>query len=118
MPVSLTDENYTHLVLWRPARGLHVSNEWTINSHDFQILNAITFQPDDKVGRGFVRVLEQLAVEMRRLLECSHGTLPESAHGARVLIKRLRALLWFASPAFSSSELKRSKSHLRKAAHL
>jgi CHAD domain-containing protein len=35
-----------------------------------------------------------------------------------VLIKWLRALLWFAGPVFSSSEMNRAKSHLRRASHL
>jgi CHAD domain-containing protein len=35
-----------------------------------------------------------------------------------VLIKWLRALLWFAGPVFSSSEMNRATSHLRRASHL
>jgi len=34
------------------------------------------------------------------------------------LIKWLRALLWFAGPAFSTSEMNRAKSRLRRASHL
>jgi CHAD domain-containing protein len=76
------------------------------------------FQADEKVDRGFVRVLEELAIHARLLTQNPQGSLSESVHDARVLIKRLRALLWFAGSAFSLSELNRFKSHLRKASHL
>ena len=76
------------------------------------------FQPGEEVERGFFRALEEMAIEGRRIEQMSHGTAAESVHGTRVLIKRLRALLWFASPAFSASALERPKTDLRKASHL
>ncbi|MEP6672564.1 MAG: CHAD domain-containing protein [Chthoniobacter sp.] len=76
------------------------------------------FLPGEEVERGFIRVLGEIAIEGRRLAPSSHGTNAESVHSTRVLIKRLRALLWFASPAFSASALERPKSDLRKASHL
>jgi len=76
------------------------------------------FQPDEKVNQGFVRVLEELGLHARLLTQNARGPLSESVHDARLLIKRLRALFWFAKPAFSASELNRLKSHLRKASHL
>ena len=76
------------------------------------------FQPDEKVDRGFVRVLEELAIHARLLTQDSRGSSSESVHDTRVLIKRLRALLWFARSTFSPSELNRFKLDLRKASHL
>jgi len=80
--------------------------------------SSFAFQPHEKVEQGFVRVLEQLAIQARRLTQHAHRILPESVHDTRVLIKYLQALLWFARPAFSSSEMNRANSHLRKASHL
>jgi CHAD domain-containing protein len=76
------------------------------------------FQTDDDLGPGFVHVLEQMAIEAGRILDSPRGTLSESVHEIRVLVKHLRALLWFASPVFSSSEMELSKSRLRKASRL
>src|SRR3974390_1492550 len=84
----------------------------------FSELSSFAFKPGEKVDRGFVRVLGRLAIQARRIRQHAHGNLSESIHNTRVLIKWLRALLWFASPALSSSEINRAKSHLRKAAHL
>lgn len=75
-------------------------------------------QTDDEVRAGFVQVLEQMGIEAGRFLEYPRGTLSASVHGTRVLVKNLRSLLWFASPAFSSSEMELSKSRLRKASRL
>src|ERR1700675_3458845 len=75
-------------------------------------------QPDEKVKQGFVRVLAQLAIQARHLSQLAQGTLTESVNETRLLIKRLHALLWFASPAFSSSELNPLKAPLRHASHL
>jgi len=75
-------------------------------------------RPDDTVQEGFVRVLGQMANHARRVTPHAHGTRSEDVHETRMLIKRLRALLWFASPAFSSAELNPLKTRLRNAAHL
>jgi CHAD domain-containing protein len=79
---------------------------------------ALAIQPDETVQHGFVRVLGQMAIYARRLTPHGHGTRSEDVHETRVWIKRLRALLWFASPAFSSAELNPLKVHLRNASHL
>ena len=84
----------------------------------FSAPSSFAFQPDENIERGFVRVLGQLALQARRLTQPAHGKISESIHDTRVLIKWLRALLWFAGPAFSSSEMNRAKSHLRRASHL
>ena len=77
-----------------------------------------TFQPDDEMGSGFVHVLDQMAIEAGKFLKSPGGAVSESVHGTRVLVKHLRALLWFASPAFTTSEIELSKSRLRKASRL
>ena len=76
------------------------------------------FRSGEKVERGFFRVLGEMAFHARRLARSSQETPGESVHGTRVLIKRLRALLWFASPAFSVAALYRAKAQLRKASRL
>lgn len=81
-------------------------------------LLSFAFQPNEEVANEFVRVLGQLALEANRLTRKAQGILPESVHDTRVVIKYLRALLWFASPAFSLAEMNRANSHLRKASHL
>jgi CHAD domain-containing protein len=81
-------------------------------------LSPFAFRPNEKVDQGFVRVLEELAIHARLSAQNAHGTLPESVHDTRVSIKRLRALLWFAGPVLSLSELNRLKSNLRNASHL
>jgi CHAD domain-containing protein len=84
----------------------------------FSAPSSFAFQPDENIEHGFVRVLGQLALQACRFTQHAHGKISESVHDTRVLIKWLRALLWFAGPAFSSSEMNRAKSHLRRASHL
>lgn len=80
--------------------------------------STFAFKPDEKVDQGFLRVLEQLTIQACRITRHSHSMVSDPVHDARVLIKRLRALLWFASPAFSTPEMNRAKSHLREASQL
>jgi len=63
-------------------------------------LPSLAFQPDEAVEKGFVRILEQLAGCAAVIAPRSPRKLADSVHNARVLIKRLRAYLWFAKPAF------------------
>lgn len=77
----------------------------------------LAFHPDEKVARGFVRVLGEMVIQARILARPSRRTSVESVHDMRLLIKRLRALLWLASPAFAASALHQSKSRLREASH-
>jgi CHAD domain-containing protein len=84
----------------------------------FSAPSSFAIRPDENIEREFVRVLGQLALQARLLTQHAHGKIAESVHDARVLIKWLRAWLWFAGPAFSSSEMNRAKSHLRRASHL
>lgn len=81
-------------------------------------LPSLAFQPDEAVEKGFVRILEQLAGCAAVIAPRSPRKLADSVHNARVLIKRLRAYLWFAKPAFSLSELTQAKSSFQVASHL
>ena len=83
----------------------------------FSAPSCFAFQPDEKLGHGFARVLGQIAIRARRLSRHAHGTRAKSVHSTRILIKYLRALLWFAQPTFSPLEMHRAKSDLRRAAH-
>jgi CHAD domain-containing protein len=76
------------------------------------------FRPDKKIDREFVRVLQRMAMYARTLTRCPRGKLSESIHKTRVLIKRLRALLWFVNRTLPSAELTWAKSELRKASRL
>jgi len=76
------------------------------------------FHPHETVGKGFTRILEQMASLAVVVAQDSQGKLSDSVHNTRVLIKRLRALLWFASPTISPSKMNRAKASLQKASHL
>ncbi len=78
----------------------------------------LVFHPNEAAAEGFVRILEQLAGRAAGIVPRSPRKLADSVHNARVLIKRLRAYLWFAKPAFSSSEMTQAKSSLQRASHL
>jgi len=79
---------------------------------------SFAFHPHETVQKGFIRILEQMAALAVFVAQQSHAKLSDSVHKMRVLIKRLRALLWFAAPALSSSKMHRAKASLRKASHL
>jgi CHAD domain-containing protein len=80
--------------------------------------SSFAFEPGEKVAPGFCRILELLGIQASHLAQREHGTLSESVHDTRVLIKFLRALLWFVRPAFSSSDAHRAKLRLPRASHL
>lgn len=77
---------------------------------------SFSFRPGKRIDGEFIRLLRQMAVRARALMR--HPAPTDSIHETRVLIKRLRALLWFAKHTFPSSDLRQAKSHLRKASHL
>ena len=76
------------------------------------------FHPHETVEKGFMRILKQMAALAVVVAQPSKGKLSDSVHNTRVLIKRLRALLWFASPTISQSKMNRAKASLQKASHL
>ena len=79
---------------------------------------SFAFHPHEAVEKGFIRILEQIAALVVIVSQHSQGKLSNSVHNTRVLIKRLRALLWFASPTISQSKMNRAKASLQKASHL
>jgi len=72
------------------------------------------FRSNEKIDQGFIRILDLLAIETQR----PRKTLPAAIHETRVLIKRFRALLWFAKPALPPLGLAQAKSRLQEASHL
>lgn len=79
---------------------------------------AYALQPNEKIDRGFVRVLEQIAVKGRRLTRKPARPISVLIHESRILIKRVRALLWFARLVFHPSVYEEAKARLRSAAQL
>jgi CHAD domain-containing protein len=90
--------------------------------HDFNAMPApllvYSFQPDEKIKDGAVRILGEISVQGRGLTRHSREPLGELIHEGRLLIKRVRALLWFGRPALDSAAYARARTRLRKAAGL
>jgi CHAD domain-containing protein len=76
------------------------------------------FRPDEKIKEGFARILGEIAQQGSELGQVSSGPMEEPIHQGRLLIKRLRALLWFARPALSDEILSKARTDLREAAGL
>jgi CHAD domain-containing protein len=79
---------------------------------------AYTLPPHEKTSRGFFRVLTAISIRAQGLTRRSRQPVAESIHEGRLLIKRVRALLWFARPALDASAYARARTRLRKAAGL
>lgn len=76
------------------------------------------FQSDEKIRDGFVRILGEISVCGRDLTLRSRKPMGELIHEGRLLIKRVRALIWFARPVLDSAVHARARTRLRKAAGL
>jgi CHAD domain-containing protein len=76
------------------------------------------FQPEEKVQQGVVRLLGEISASSIALVHRSKVSIGEAVHDGRLLIKRLRALLWFARPALGPTAYDRVRSQLRQAAGL
>ena len=76
------------------------------------------FLPDEEISRGFVRILGEISSRGRDLTRHSSKPPDKLIHEGRLLIKRVRALLWFAHPALDSAAYTRARMRLRKAAGL
>ena len=76
------------------------------------------FRPGESHAKGFLRILKRLAAEVKRANGSSPGPKSDPVHQTRVLVKRLRALLWLAGSAISPPEKNRIQSQLRQASHL
>jgi len=79
---------------------------------------AYAFAADEKISGGFVRMIGEIAVRADGLTRDSSAPIDELIHEGRLLIKRLRALLWFARPALGSAAYTRARTRLRRAAGL
>ena len=76
------------------------------------------FQPNEEVKEGFLRILEEIAQRAGELTRVYSGSMEEPIHDGRLLIKRLRALLWFARPVLTDEVQAGAKTDLREAAAL
>jgi CHAD domain-containing protein len=74
------------------------------------------FGAHEKTKKGFARMLGEIAALGQVLARPSREPVGELIHDGRVLIKRARALLWFARPALSPAAHTRARARLRKAA--
>lgn len=73
--------------------------------------------PDEKVGPGFQRILTLLSGRAHQLSQQTRAD-AETVHEVRTLIKRSRAMLWFARPVLTPAALQKAKSRLKEAAQL
>jgi len=80
-------------------------------------LPSYALHPDEKISHGFFRVLGELCARAEEL-PGSSVPMPELTHEGRVLIKRMRALLWFAHPALDESAYAQAKADLRRASSI
>ncbi len=65
----------------------------------------------EAIGTGLIRLLNSMGQSARDLTGQPPAKLSESIHQLRVLIKRLRALLWFIRPILSAARYHRSPGH-------
>jgi CHAD domain-containing protein len=76
------------------------------------------FRSHKKLGGEFGRIAREISAKARGLEEPPLGAVEDAVHDGRVLIKRLRALLWFAKPILPKSVRLRAKERLRKSSGL
>jgi CHAD domain-containing protein len=76
------------------------------------------FSRDEAVGHGFNRILAQIGNRFRYIAGHASPAPNDQVHDARVLVKRLRALLWFVHSLLAKSVYERAKSRLRRASGL
>ena len=116
-PKSVTRKRDSRILLW----GFELSLAKDLIRDDFDGMAtppfAYAFQPHEKIRDGFVRVLGEISARGRGLTH-SREPADELIHEGRLLIKRARALLWFARPALGLAAYARARARLRKAAAL
>ena len=76
------------------------------------------FRVEEKAGDGVRRILGEMARQGKNVVRQSQRSPDESIHAARLIIKRMRALLWFAKPALGTKVYAKARTQLRKAASL
>jgi CHAD domain-containing protein len=81
--------------------------------------NYFTVRTKERTSQALSRILRCMESQTHKILEHTQAS-SEDIHRIRLLIKRLRALLWFASPALRKAnvDIKKSKRNLRRAAQL
>ena len=80
--------------------------------------STFALKPEETLERGIRRLLEQFEAEARRLGRPAARRRSGAVHDARVLIKRLRALVWLIRPVLGTTAGTEAKEHLRDAARL
>ncbi len=75
-------------------------------------------EPHEKIDQGVRRILDEISSCGQIVARGSPASLDELVHVGRLLIKRLRALVWFARPALTKASYARAKTKLRQAAGL
>jgi CHAD domain-containing protein len=76
------------------------------------------FQEDESLEVGFSRILAELSRRAKFLAINTTEPIDDRVHEGRLLIKRLRAMLWFARPAWGKKKAARLLKPLRQAAQM
>src|SRR5471032_1847617 len=71
-----------------------------------------------KSADSFARILRRIAAHARSLSGDGRFSAEEVIHEVRLLIKRVRALLWFARPSLARTIEAEARTQLRKASEL
>jgi CHAD domain-containing protein len=79
---------------------------------------AFTLSWHKQSADSFARLLRRLAARAQSLSGDARFTTEQAIHEVRLLIKRARALLWFARPSLDRTVEAEARTQLRKAAHL
>lgn len=79
---------------------------------------AFTLSWHQKSADSFARVLRRIAAHAQTLIGDTRVSTEDAIHEVRLLIKRIRALLWFARPSIARRVETEARTQLRKAAGL
>jgi CHAD domain-containing protein len=79
---------------------------------------AFTLSWHQQSADSFARVLRRIAARARSLAADQRFSTEQAVHEVRLLIKRVRALLWFARPSLAGRSEAEARAQLRKAAQL
>jgi CHAD domain-containing protein len=79
---------------------------------------AFTLSWHKKSAESFARILRRLATHAQNLATDGRHSSEQAIHEVRLLIKRVRALLWFARPSLPRNVESTARTQLRKAARI
>ncbi len=79
---------------------------------------AFTLSWHKQSADSFARILRRIAARAQSLSGDARTSAEEAIHEVRLLIKRVRALLWFARPSLARTIEAETRTQLRKAAEL